>query len=76
MYMLKTDGWYLERATFLAGGIVVLSSVILSQVHSPWWLLLTGLAGFNLIVLGITGFCLMANILAKFGIKPRLNKNQ
>jgi len=76
MYMLRTDGWYIERTTFLVAGVIVLASVILSLVHSRWWLLLTGFAGFNLIVFGTTGFCLMSNILAKLGLKPRLDKNQ
>lgn len=74
MYLLKTDGWYVERATFLAAGIVVLTSGLLTWLHSPYWLLLTGFAGVNLIIFGLSGFCLMSNILVKLGIRPRLGK--
>jgi uncharacterized membrane protein len=75
MYMLRTDGWYLERAVFLVAGIVVTASVLLSVTASPWWVLLAAFAGMNLVVFSATGFCLMANILKKAaGLKPRLGR--
>ncbi|MGD0282290.1 MAG: DUF2892 domain-containing protein [Dissulfurispiraceae bacterium] len=73
MYIAKTDSWYLERIIWLIAGIFTLSSAILAWFHSPYWLILTALVGINLIVLALTGFCLMANILYKLGAKPRLN---
>ena len=72
MYMLKTDGWYLERITWLMGGMMALVSAILAAFVSPWWLLLTALVGVNLIIFATTGFCLMAIMLSKLGAKPRL----
>ena len=74
MYIAKTDSWYLERLTWLIGGIFALASAVLAAVHSPYWLILTGLVGVNLIIFAFTGFCLMANILYKLGAKPRLQK--
>jgi len=76
MYLAKTDGWYLERIVWLVAGIFALSSAILAWVHSPYWLILTALVGVNLIILGLTGFCLMANILYKLGARPRLQKEK
>ncbi len=73
MYIAKTDSWYLERIIWLIAGIFTLSSAVLAWFHSPYWLVLTALVGINLIVLALTGFCLMANILYKLGAKPRLN---
>jgi len=74
MYMAKTDGWYLERVVFLMAGVMAgLSSVLAWQV-SPWWLILTALISVNLIIFAVSGFCLMANILYKLGVKPRLNR--
>ncbi len=70
MYMAKTDSWYLERIVWLVAGIFTLGSAILAWLHSPYWLILTGLVGVNLIVFAFTGFCVMANILYKFGAKP------
>lgn len=74
MYLAKTDGWYLERMIWLIAGIVALGSAILAWVQSPYWLILTGFMGFNLIIFGLTGFCIMANILYKFGVKPVAQK--
>lgn len=74
MYIAKTDSWYLERLIWLIAGIFTLSSAILAWLHSPYWLILTGLVGVNLIIFAITGFCLMANILYKLGAKPKLQK--
>ena len=75
MYIAKTDGWYLERIVWLVAGVFALASAILAWAHSPYWLILTGLVGVNLIIFALTGFCLMANILYKLGAKPRLQKN-
>jgi hypothetical protein len=74
MYLLKTDSWYLERLLFLMGGIMTLLSVLLVLVHSIYWLILTAFVGLNLLVLGLTGFCISANIFYKLGVKPRLAK--
>lgn len=72
MYWAKTDSWYLERVIWLVAGTFALLSALLSWLHTPWWLLLTGLVGVNLIVFGLTGFCVMANILTKFGFRSRI----
>ena len=76
MYIAKTDNWYLERVIWLIAGLFALSSAMLAWLHSPYWLLLTGLVGVNLIVFSLTGFCLMANIIYSLGVKPRLQKQQ
>ncbi len=74
MYIAKTDSWYLERIIWLIAGIFILLSVILTLIHSPYWLILTALVGINLIVFAFTGFCLMANLLYALGARPRLRK--
>lgn len=74
MYIAQTDSWYLERIIWLIAGIFALGSALLAWLHSPYWLILTGLVGINLIVFALTGFCLMANIVYKLGAKPRLGK--
>lgn len=72
MYIAKTDSWYLERIIFLIAGAIVLLSLGLGFYVSKYWFLLTGFVGINLIVFALTGFCTMANILVKFGIKSGL----
>ena len=75
MYVLKTDSWYLERAVFLAAGIVVLLSLALDVLVSPYWLLLAAFAGVSLVIFAFSGYCIMANILKKVaGLTPRLGK--
>lgn len=74
MYIAQTDSWYLERVIWLIAGIFALGSALLAWLHSPYWLILTGLVGINLIVFALTGFCLMANIVYKLGARPRLGK--
>jgi len=74
MYMLKTDGWYLERLTYLVGGSMTLLSAFLAWFFSPYWLILTAFVGINLIIFSLTGFCMMAIMLSKLGAKPRLCK--
>jgi hypothetical protein len=70
MYRARTDRWYLERVIWLLAGTFALGSALLAWLHSPYWLILTGLVGVNLIIFALTGFCIMANILYALGIRP------
>lgn len=72
MYMIPTGNWYLERILFLIAGLFILISLILGLLWSPYWFILTFLVGINLIIFALTGFCIMANILYKFGAKPKI----
>ena len=69
MYIAKTNSWYLERVLHLIAGVMILMSLTLAYFFSKYWLILTALVGLNLIIFSLTGFCLMANILIKLGIK-------
>ncbi|MFQ3573109.1 MAG: DUF2892 domain-containing protein [Thermodesulfovibrionales bacterium] len=73
MYIAKTDSWYLERVIWLVAGVMTLLSSVLTWFHSPYWVLLTGLVGVNLLIFAFTGFCVMANILYKLGLRSRIN---
>lgn len=60
----------MEQYIRAIAGIFILVSLILSQVHSAYWLLFTGFIGLNLLQSAFTGLCPMENILEKvFGIK-------
>jgi len=50
----------------LAGSMTLLS-VALVYFVSPWWLLLTGFVGVNLIQSVFTGFCPPSLVLARLG---------
>jgi len=74
MYIAQTDKWYLERITVLIAGILITLTVILSWIHSPYWLIVTLFIGANEIMFALSGICLTSNILYALGAKPRLKK--
>jgi hypothetical protein len=53
----------------LAAGTVVLASLALSQLHSPYWLFFTAFVGLNLLQSAFTKWCPMMNILRALGCK-------
>lgn len=59
----------LDRAVFAFAGVMILISVALTWLVSPWWLLLTAFVGLNLLQAAFTGFCPAALVLAKLGVK-------
>jgi hypothetical protein len=50
----------------LAGSLVLLGS-LLAWILNPWWLLLTGFVGFNLVQSALTGFCPPTFVLERLG---------
>lgn len=60
----------IDRLVLAFAGAFVLLSVILSQLHSPYWLFFTAFVGANLLQASFTGFCPLAKILKAVGIKP------
>lgn len=60
----------IDRMVMLFAGSVVILSIALAQVFSPWWLLLALFVGLNLVQASFTGFCPLARILRAFGMKP------
>lgn len=59
----------IERIVFAVAGTFILVSVLLSHYHSPNWLWFTGFVGANLLQSAFSGFCPLAIILKKFGVK-------
>jgi hypothetical protein len=60
----------IDRIVLAFAGSVVLLSLILSQIFSPYWLLLAAFVGLNLLQSSFTGFCPLAIILKKLGARP------
>ena len=60
----------LDRMIMGIAGSFVLISLLLSLIHSQYWLWFTAFVGANLLQASITGFCPMAKVLKLFGIKP------
>lgn len=59
----------IDRFVMAFAGAMILISVILSVVHSTYWLFFTAFVGANLFQAAFTGFCPLAIILKKFGVK-------
>lgn len=58
----------LERWIRLIAGTFILVSLVLSRLHSPYWLWFTAFVGLNLFQSALTGWCLMEDILRKLGV--------
>ncbi|MDH3229879.1 MAG: DUF2892 domain-containing protein [Alphaproteobacteria bacterium] len=60
----------IDRIVMAFAGPVILASVALSQVHSAYWLIVTAVAGANLLQAAFTRFCPLALVLKKAGSRP------
>lgn len=66
---LKETKMSIDRAVMAFAGFMVLLSLVLSELHSPYWLLLTAFVGLNLLQASFTGFCPAATIFRTLGLK-------
>ena len=60
----------IERWVMRFAGMMVLLSLLLAHYVSSNWLWLTAFVGANLLQASFTGFCPLAIILKKLGIRP------
>lgn len=60
----------IDRMVMAFAGSFILISLALAHWHSPYWLWFTAFVGANLLQSAFTGFCPLAIILKKFGVKP------
>ena len=58
-----------NRYLRLVAGFFVMLSVVLAQVHSPYWLYFTAFVGLNLFQSAFTNWCPLMTILEKMGVK-------
>ncbi len=63
---MKMEQWIRAIA-----GTFILLSLILSQLHHPYWLFFTAFVGANLLQSAFTKWCLMEYILARLGTAKR-----
>jgi hypothetical protein len=59
----------LDQTVLAFAGTVVLVSLVLGWLVSPYWLLLTAFAGVNMIQASFTGFCPAAIAFKKLGFR-------
>ena len=60
----------LDRLVLAFAGGFILGSLVLSQIHHPYWLFFTAFVGVNLFQSAFTGFCPLALLLKALGAKP------
>ncbi len=60
----------IDRIVIAVAGSFILISLLLAHFHSELWLWFTAFVGANLLQSAFTGFCPMAIILKKLGVKP------
>lgn len=66
--MMMASRWNLDSAVMAFAGVVILVSVGLAHVVSPWWCLLAVFAGLNLMQASFTGFCPAAIVFKTLGV--------
>lgn len=59
-----------DRAVLVLAGTLILASLTLGWLVSPYWLLLTAFVGANMFQAAFTGFCPAAMALRRLGLKP------
>lgn len=59
----------IDRGVLRFAGTMVLASLLLAHYVSPAWLWLTAFVGANLLQSSFTGFCPLAILLRKMGMK-------
>ncbi len=59
----------IDRAVMAFAGMMILFSLALAHLHHPYWLGLTAFVGLNLFQASFTGFCPLALILKKLGLR-------
>jgi hypothetical protein len=75
IYIVPTNQWYIERTVWLIAGLVLLASTVLALLVSPYWVLLVIATGAASVVVALTGFCVIGNVLKRLGFRPALASN-
>lgn len=60
----------IDRVVFAFAGAMVLLSLALGYLFTPYWLILAALVGLNLLQAAFSGFCPLARVLKKLGVPP------
>ena len=59
----------IDRIVLAFAGSMVLLSLALAYAFSPWWLLLALFVGANMLLAAFSGFCPLASILRRSGVR-------
>jgi hypothetical protein len=59
----------IERFVLAFAGFMIVFSIVMSQLHSIYWLGFTAFVGLNMFQSAFTGFCPLAKVLKSLGRK-------
>jgi hypothetical protein len=76
IYIVPTNRWYIERTVWLIAGIVLLIATSLAAFVQPLWALLIIATGAASVTVALTGFCVVGNVLKRFGFSPMLGTKE
>lgn len=60
----------IDQMVMAFAGSMIMVSLLLTLIHSTYWMLVTAFVGINMFQAAFTGFCPLAIVLKKAGIKP------
>jgi hypothetical protein len=72
IYIVPTDRWYIERAVWLIAGVVLIASTAAALAVNPLFALFITVTGIASIVVSLTGFCVVGNVLHAAGLPNAL----
>ena len=77
VYIVPTHRWYIERTVWLVAGVVLLLATLLAATSlaalvDPLFVLAVAATGAASIVVALTGFCVVGNVLVRLGFRPAL----
>jgi hypothetical protein len=58
-----------DRAVLAFAGVMIVLSLLLAWLVSPYWLLLTVFVGLNMLQAAFTGFCPAAMLFRRLGLR-------
>lgn len=72
VYIVPTNEWYIERTVWLIAGFVLLGSTAAALWVNPLFILFVVITGLASVVVSLTGFCVVGNVLVRMGFRGRL----
>jgi hypothetical protein len=72
IYIVPTNHWYIERTVWLIAGAFLTAGNLLALLVNRWFILLIPMVGIFSIVVSLTGFCVVGNVLYRLGFTPML----
>jgi hypothetical protein len=74
IYIVPTNRWYIERTVWLIAGLVLIACTALAALVASRWAIGIIVTGVASIIVSLTGFCVVGNMLYRLGFTPMLGR--